>query len=118
MFNEAMSVRGQSVNKEQRRRTAQAAKRSRYHAALSDELRRDLDSAIAFYRTRRFSEAEAACQRVLSAQPTHPGTLSLLGTVLAAAGRLDEAIAVFLFAQKEFRSRSDALTDHANRYPA
>ena len=69
MFNREMSVRRQPTNRKQRRRTAKAAKRSHSHVALSDELRREIDLVLGFYRTP--NEEDLALSEIYCPQCDH-----------------------------------------------
>lgn len=53
-----------------------------------------IQTALAHHRAGRLTEAETLCREIITAQPDHADALHLLGVVLAAREKVDEAIAI------------------------
>lgn len=77
------------MNRSARRRAERGARARRPTTPASDLL----SQATAAYRAGRFDAAERACREVLEGDPVEARALLLLGAVLRATGRLDEAVA-------------------------
>lgn len=76
---------------------------------MSNGLHEKLRAAFQRFQARDLTGAERLCGEVLGEAPRHPDALHLLGMVLAAQGRMDEALASFRKVLSRLPQSADAL---------
>lgn len=79
----------------QRHRAAEPLSGSASNAALSEAIAELYDAAAAHHRAGELAEAERCCRDILDRFPAHAETHTMLGAVLMARGKAEEAIRHF-----------------------
>ena len=82
--------------------------------AHEPDLSRDVERAVAAYRSGALDEAERLCRTVLDAKADHVDALHVLGVVAARAGRTQEGLQLLARAAAIDPTRADVWISHGN----